>query len=190
MTKNQVVLKTQAAAEMLGVHTETIRRLARKGELPSFKVGKDWRFRRDVLMEWMEKSNQNSPSVCILVIDDNRSVRKLIRRHLENAGYRVVTAADGREGLESVHSNDIQLVLLDLKMPGMMGPEIVAEIKKTHPYLPIIIVTGYPDSQLMLEVNVFCPVMLIAKPIDKSFLLEAVSTTLKGTLSIKEGTAL
>lgn len=188
MIKDQVVLNTQAAAEMLGVHTETIRRLARKGELPSFKVGKDWRFRKDVLMEWMEKSFHINTLGYILVIDDDPGIRRLIRRHLENEGYHVITATDGREGLEVVSSNNVQLVLLDLKMPGMMGPEIIAEIKKTHPHLAIIIVTGYPDSQLMMEVNVLCPVMLIAKPIDKRILIEAVVTTLEGTLSIKEET--
>lgn len=186
MEKDQTVITAQAAAKMLGVHAETIRRLARRGEIPSFKIGKDWRFRRDVLLQWMEQPSHNTPSSHILVIDDEATVRKLIRINLEKEGYRVSTAANGREGLEKIGSDSVQLVLLDLKMPEMTGPEIVAELKKSHPELPIIIVTGYPDSQLMMEVNVQCPVMLVAKPIDKNILLTAVRTTLEGSLAQHE----
>lgn len=187
MAQDQTVLNTQAAANLLGVHAETIRRMARKGELPSFKIGKDWRFRRDVLMEWMVQSFQDNSLPCLLVIDDDPSMRKLMRLSLEKEGYRVITASNGREGLAQVRANQVQLVLLDLKMPGMKGPEIVAELNTSHPDLPIIIVTGYPDSQMMMEVNAVCPVMLVAKPIDKRILIQAVRTTLKGTLSIHEG---
>jgi excisionase family DNA binding protein len=185
MEKDQTVLNTKAAAKMLGVHIETIRRLARRGELPSFKIGKDWRFRREALLQWMENVFQQRDSPSLLVIDDELSLRKLIRIHLESEGYRVVTAASGREGLDMVRSIPIDLVLLDLKMPGMNGPEIVAELQKSHPDLPIVVVTGYPDSQLMMEINAQCPVMLVAKPVDKKVLLSAVRITLEGTLAKK-----
>lgn len=171
---------------MLGVHVETIRRLARKRDLPSFKIGKDWRFRKDALLQWMENVSQNSHPPCLLVIDDDPSIRKLLRRNLEAEGYRVITAASGSEGLEYAQQNAVHLVLLDLKMPGMKGPEIIAELRKTHPDLPVIIVTGYPDSQMMMEINVQCPVMLIAKPINKKILLRALHTTLEGTMSYKK----
>ncbi len=183
MEKDQTVLTTEAAAQMLGVHIETIRRLARRKELPSFKVGKDWRFRREALLQWMENDFQNRHSPCLLVIDDEPRIRKLIRIHLESAGYKVLTAATGAEGLEVVQNTEIDLVLLDLKMPEMNGPEIVSKLKKSHPALPIIVVTGYPDSQLMMEINVQCPIMLVAKPIDKKVLLSAVRITLEGTLT-------
>lgn len=192
MTTEQTILNTQEAAGFLGVHVETIRRLARKGDLPSFKMGKDWRFRKDSLLDWMETSSHTAqetekiPSSCMLVIDDEASIRKLIRINLELEGYRVITAPNGREGLELVRNNPVDLVLLDLKMPEMNGPEIISELIKTDPDLPIIIVTGYPDSQMMMDVNVQCPVMLVAKPINKKNLLRAVHTTLEGTISSKK----
>lgn len=186
MTINHPILNTQEAAELLGVHVETIRRMARKGELPSFKMGKDWRYQKDALMNWMETASQHKPSVNILVIDDEPSIRKLIRINLEREGYRVYTESNGLSGLERVQDTDIHLVLLDLKMPGMEGPEIVTELRKNEQDIPIIIVTGYPDSQMMMKVNSQCPVMLVSKPINKKILLEAVHTTLEGTLSQKE----
>lgn len=186
MDTDQQVLNTQAAANLLGVHVETIRRLARKGKLPSFKIGKDWRFKRDALLQWMETHSNHRHAPCLLVIDNEANIRKLLRRLLEKQGYRVITAANGHEGLAYTRQESIQLVLLDLNMPEMNGPEVVRELKKHSPSLPVIIVTGYPDSHLMMEVNVQCPVMLVPKPIDKNVLLSAVNITLEGTLSDDE----
>ena len=58
MTRDPEVLNTQATAAFLGVHVETVRRLARSGALPSFKVGKDWRFRRDALLQWIDEQQR------------------------------------------------------------------------------------------------------------------------------------
>ena len=77
-------------------------------------------------------------------------------------------------------------MLLDLKMSVMNGPEFVRELRKTHPDLPAIIVTGYPDSKLLMEAYVYGPLMLIPKPIEKNTLLAAVNITLEGTLLEKE----
>ena len=186
VTGNGDVLNAQEAAQLLGAHVETIRRLARKGAIPSFKIGKDWRFRRDILFQWMETQNQIYQPSCILVIDDDPSVCKLIRRILEPQGFKVVTVANGRDGLEQVQRNPVNLVLLDLKMSVMNGPEFVRELRKTHPDLPAIIVTGYPDSKLLMEAYVHGPLMLIPKPIEKNNLLAAVNITLEGTLLEKE----
>lgn len=186
MDTDRQVLNTQAAANLLGVHVETIRRLARKGKLPSFKIGKDWRFKRDTLLEWMETHSNHRHAPCLLVIDDDANIRKLLRRVLEKQGYRVITAANGQEGLAFARQETIQLVLLDLNMPEMKGPEVVRELRKLRPSLPVIIVTGYPDSHLMMEVYVQCPVMLVPKPIDRNVLLSAVNITLEGTLADDE----
>jgi excisionase family DNA binding protein len=61
MNRTPEVLNTKETAAFLGVHVETVRRLARSGALPSFKVGKDWRFRREVLLQWIEEQRLNRP---------------------------------------------------------------------------------------------------------------------------------
>ena len=58
MSRALEVLNTQETAALLGVHVETVRRLARSGALPSFKVGKDWRFRRDALLQWIDEQQR------------------------------------------------------------------------------------------------------------------------------------
>jgi excisionase family DNA binding protein len=180
MEKNHDVLNAREAADFLGAHVETLRRLARKGKIPSYKMGKDWRFRKKALMEWAEKDHLQRKPLAVLVIDDEEGVRKMVRRFLEAEGYRIYLAASGNEGLSIVNREPIHLILLDLKMPGMNGAMFLREFRKAHGNLPVIMVTGYPDSHLMLEAMKYGPLTLIAKPVDKRQLIQAVGTALHG----------
>lgn len=187
MTRNVDVLNAQEAAQLLSAHVETIRRMARRGAVPAYKIGKDWRFRKEALLLWAESSPGLRKTAQIMVIDDEAGVRKLISRHLKNAGYRVISAAQAQEGLLLIQQDAIDLVLLDLHMPLMNGPEFIRELRMTHPDLPIIIVTGYPDSNLMMEAYRYGPLTLIPKPVEKKSLISAVNMTLEGSMSDRDG---
>jgi excisionase family DNA binding protein len=177
------VLSAQEAAELLGAHVETIRRMARKGAIPAYKIGKDWRFRKTALLSWSETNPATKKPIGILAIDDDARVCRLIQRFLEPAGYRVVTASSGAEGLVHLRSEPIDLVLLDLEMPIMNGPAFIRELKAIRPDTPVLVVTGYPDGNLMMEASKFGPLMLITKPIDRKILLSAVTLTLEGSMT-------
>jgi two-component system, cell cycle sensor histidine kinase and response regulator CckA len=86
----------------------------------------------------------------ILLVDDDEILLEVIREILETAGYRVLTARNGREALEiyGAWKRDIDLVMLDMIMPGMGGAETFAEMKKIDPDVPVIIISGYslPDE--------------------------------------------
>jgi len=179
-------LNAQQAATLLGAHVETIRRMARKGDIPAFKIGKDWRFYRSSLISWLGTNPGIKKQFCILVVDDDAAVCRLLKRYLEPAGYRVITAPDGKDGLIHIQRHSINLVLLDLEMPTMTGPEFLNELRKQHENIPVIVVTGYPDSNLMMQATRFGPLTLIPKPIDKKMLLAAVSMTLEGTTNEAE----
>ena len=180
MKKNNEVLNAQEAADFLRAHVETIRRLARKGDIPAYKIGKDWRFRKEALINWAETQPLRRKTPCVLVIDDEDSVRKLLRRFLEADGYRVCLASDGIEGLAWLNRESVNLILLDLKMPGMNGAEFLKEMRKMNEYLPVIVVTGYPDGDLMAEALCYGPFTLLAKPIDREQFVRTVGTTLNG----------
>lgn len=172
------VLNAQQAAEALGAHVETIRRLARRGEIPSFKVGKDWRFRYEDLRQWALAYNQRQNPLGILVVDDELAVGRLIRKMLTPCGYRVLTAPSGEEGLTILENQPVHLVLLDLNMTGMDGPSFLQALRLGHSTLPVIIVTGYPDGDIMARALAYGPVMLLAKPIHREPLIQAVRTVL------------
>ena len=87
----------------------------------------------------------------VLVVDDEESVRNLLQRILEGGGYNVVTAADGREALDKLSELEIAAVLLDIKMPGMSGMEVLQRITKDWPETSVIMVTAVGDAQTAIE---------------------------------------
>lgn len=173
-------MNAQQAAEFLGAHVETVRRLARKSGIPAFKVGKDWRFRREALVRWADGDHLRRQPPRILVVDDEQAIRNLAKRLLETEGYQVSLASGGAEGLTRLDSEAISLILLDLKMPVMNGPAFLERMQEAGYDIPVIIVTGYPDSELVAEAMRHGPITLIAKPIDRQKLMQTVSRELRG----------
>jgi excisionase family DNA binding protein len=182
MALDKHVLTAKEAAELLSVHVETIRRLARAGDIPAFKMGKDWRFRRVSLLQWADTHHMRRLEPAVLVVDDDEGVRELARQFLEAEGCRVATAPDGESGLRRVAQGVPDLVLLDLKMPRMSGAEFLKRLREEGPDVPVIVITGYPDSNVMREAMRYGPITLVAKPLAREQLLRAVRTTLAGSL--------
>jgi two-component system, cell cycle sensor histidine kinase and response regulator CckA len=92
-------------------------------------------------------------SETILFVDDEPLVRKALGAVLEEAGFRVLEAADGREGLMQIERRDvtIDLVLLDRSMPRMSGEQFMRELRSRHPKMPVVLLTGHPGSETELE---------------------------------------
>jgi DNA-binding response OmpR family regulator len=79
----------------------------------------------------------------ILVIEDDQGVLGTIVKHLVHAGYKVVTAADGMEGLKKIKADAYDLVITDIVMPYVSGTGVVTSLKETNPTIPVIAITGY-----------------------------------------------
>jgi CheY-like chemotaxis protein len=80
----------------------------------------------------------------ILIVDDDPAVRATIRLLLERAGHSVVVAGDGRKGLAMFETGDVDLLLLDIFMPGMDGIETMRSVHQRRPQLPIVVISGNP----------------------------------------------
>ena len=180
-TEGTDVVDAQGAASLLGAHLETVRRLARKGKIPSYKIGKDWRFSKSALRNWAETHHSRQRPPLVLVVDDEKSFRETTRMFLEAEEYRVATAVNGDEALELARREPIDLVLLDLVMPGISGVEVLKELHGMDPDLPVVVITAYPDSELMAEALRYPPVTLLPKPLEKTVLLKTVQRVLRGS---------
>ncbi|MDO9264256.1 MAG: response regulator [Desulfosalsimonadaceae bacterium] len=174
------MLNTIEASIFLNAHIETIRRLARKGDIPSFKIGKDWRFRKEDLVKWAQTHHLRNQLSTVLIVDDEPSVRSLIC-HLLNKkkGLLVFEAENGIDGLQCLKNETVDLILLDLEMPGMNGVEFLNELRHAGIKIPVILITAYPDSRLINDAMQYSPLMLIPKPFDKQQLLRAVGAIIK-----------
>ena len=97
----------------------------------------------------------------VLVIDDDPSVRTVIRYLVESFGYACETAADGRSGLTRFDEGGWDLVLTDLEMPEVSGWDVVEAIRHRAPTMPIIVITGHDDPALMQRASEWhVPVLL------------------------------
>ena len=115
----------------------------------------------------------------ILVVDDDQSLRELLRLHLSSAGYEVTTASDGIEAGYAVLKSPPDLIISDVGMPHMDGYEFIAALKsdKTLPAIPVIFLTSMDDSDRGRELGA---VGFITKPVRADKLLAAVAEHLPG----------
>lgn len=88
---------------------------------------------------------------CVLVVDDQSGIRRLLFEALSEDGYRVETAASGMEAVRKVRMGNPSLVLLDIRMPGMSGLDAMKLIKQLKPELPVILMTVYVEAGTVLE---------------------------------------
>ena len=122
-------------------------------------------------------------SETILLVEDEDGVRTVAQRALESCGYRVLTARDGLDALARFrgHIGPIDLVITDVVMPFLNGPELVERLKRLRPNLTTIFVSGYTDSVLVREgVADGSAVTYLDKPFTAESLTELVREVLDG----------
>ena len=102
----------------------------------------------------------------ILVVEDEEALRKVAKRGLEGAGYRVLTASDGHDALlvSAQHAGDIHLLLTDVVMPRMSGRAVAQELLKTRPTLKVVYMSGYTDDAIVHHGVLDAGTPFLAKP--------------------------
>lgn len=101
----------------------------------------------------------------ILVIDDDVSMRLLLKKVLEQDGYEVFYAIDGEEGLEFIGDRDVDLILLDLVLSGIQGMNVLRELRRKRKEIPVIIITGFGNLELEKEASELGACGFINKPV-------------------------
>ena len=112
----------------------------------------------------------------ILLVDDESTVLKVMQRSLEKSGYRVLTASDGEEGLSlfKQHAGEIHLVITDMSMPGLDGPEMIAAIHEISPSIPVLGTSGLntqPDKETLRQMGLR---KILGKPCNSQTILQAI----------------
>ena len=115
----------------------------------------------------------------IVVIDDDESMCEGCRQTLEEEGYRTVIAREGPHGLKLVEETHPKIVLVDLKMPGMTGQEVLAKISEMDPSIVSIVITGYGSIETAVETMKVGAFDFLTKPFEPEKLLESVKRGMK-----------
>ena len=164
---DEVFLTTEEVLEYLQVNLRTVYRLIKAGKIPAVRVGRQWRFRKRDIDAWLDSQRSRSmdampPAAAaarsndrqrVLVVDDEASIRDLLSKTLALAEYDVDTASDGGAALERLRERrgNYDLMIADLRMPGMDGLSLIREVKHINPNLPIIIITGFSTESSAIE---------------------------------------
>ena len=118
---------------------------------------------------------KNRHGIRVLIVDDDQSSLNMLEEFLEEEGFGVVTASDGVEAIEKIREEDLDIILTDLKMPGVDGIEVLKTAKKVDANLHVVIVTGYASLETALQAIKEGAYDYITKP----FRLEEVLIVLK-----------
>lgn len=117
----------------------------------------------------------------ILVTDDEKSIRNALREILEYEGYTVLEAENGETALKIIESKAIDMVMLDIKMKGMDGLEVLSEIKKKEKDLPVIMISGHGTIKIAVEATKNGAYDFLEKPPDLNRLLISIRNALKNS---------
>ncbi len=122
----------------------------------------------------------------ILVVDDERNIRLTLRMILEYEKYKVLEASSGKEALSIIEADEPELVILDIKMPGMDGIEVLNRIKRSWPYIQVIMLSGHGTIETAVQATKMGAYDFLEKPIQKDRLLLAVRNAIElATLQIE-----
>ncbi len=158
-------LTTEEVLEYLQVNLRTVYRLIKAGKIPAVRVGRQWRFRKRDIDAWLESQRPRqgrgvSPATRtatsaarprVLVVDDESAIRDLLSKTLALAEYNVDLAPDGRTALERLRIIPYDLLITDLKMPGIDGLTVIREARRLKADIPVIIITGFSTEASAIE---------------------------------------
>jgi excisionase family DNA binding protein len=172
------IMTIKEAAQYLKLNYMTVYKLAQKGKIPASKVGGNWRFKKEILDDWLLRQTQAAEGA-VLVVDDDVRIRDLIRDIASEQGYRVVGAESGEKALEEMERQRFDLIFLDLVLPGMSGVDTLSAIKNRDPKATVAVVTGYGDDPIALQAMSMGPVVLIRKPFQVEDIQRVLGMVLK-----------
>ena len=116
----------------------------------------------------------------VMVVDDEKNVRDIIRLQLEQKGFHILEAENGEQAIKVLNEGNnlvsVGLILCDIRMPKVNGIEVIDYLKQEAPGVPIVVLTGYPDTDLAVSLMKKGVKDYLVKPIDKAKLYETVDS--------------
>jgi len=115
----------------------------------------------------------------VLIVDDERGIREVFKAVLEEAGYAVVTAPNGEQALAEVSNCDFDAILLDVRMPGVSGLEVLKQIRAKHPDVSVLMISGVGEIEIAVEAMKSGAYDYVAKPCNPTELSQRVERAIE-----------
>lgn len=168
------LMTVKETSSYLRIPLPTVYYLVQRGQLPAVQIGGRWRIKRSLLDRDILR-NEESGQPTVLVVDDDLAMQALFKQYLKKAGFGRVVVGSGAEALAQAQKQSFDLVFLDLKLPDIPGDELHAKLRELDQDLPIVIITGYPDSEILSKILSRGPVTVLKKPVE----FEQLNRTIK-----------
>jgi excisionase family DNA binding protein len=185
---SDTLMSIKQVAEYLQINKMTVYKLARSGAIPAFRVASEWRFRKDLVDQWLmsqleQKSGKEAaPSTdaaradgrkTLLVVDDEEMFRRVFTLCFQDT-YRILTAANGEEALKVLREAKPDVVLLDFKMPGMDGIETLRRIREIAPEVAVVMLSAHGSPEIDLQAARLGALRSLEKPFDPDLIKQVV----------------
>lgn len=157
-------MTVKETAEYLRIPLPTVYYLVQRGQLPAIQIGGRWRVKRDALDRDILRNEQHGQQT-VLVVDDDEDLQNMFKLFLKKNGYSRLVVGSGKDAIAALEKQKFGLCFLDLQLPDVPGDQVYAVLKDKHPETPVVIITGYPDSEIMNNILKYGPVTVLKKPL-------------------------
>jgi len=167
------LLTVKETAEYLRIPIPTVYYLVQRGMIPAIQIGGRWRIKKSSLdRDLLHQDRQGQPTA--LVVDDDPDLQDLFRTFFKKIGFSRVVVGTAKEAIKSLGKQKFDLMFLDLKLPDAPGDQLFQTAKQIDPDLNVVVVTGYPDSEILDRILQISPVTVLKKPLKVEQLNQAV----------------
>ena len=167
------LLTVKETAKYLRIPLPTVYYLVQRGQLPAIQIGGRWRIKKNALdKDILKEEKSGQPTV--LVVDDDESLQNLFKLFLKKIGFSRVVVGTVKEAIAALEKQRFDLVFLDLKLPDGPADDVYDFVKREQPDCPIIIITGYPDSEMLDRILAKGPITVLKKPLKTEQLSQTV----------------
>ncbi|HKS32046.1 MAG: transcriptional regulator [Verrucomicrobia bacterium] len=167
------LLTVKETAKYLRIPLPTVYYLVQRGQLPAIQIGGRWRIKKNALdKDILKEEKSGQPTV--LVVDDDESLQNLFKLFLKKIGFSRVVVGTVKEAIAALEKQRFDLVFLDLKLPDGPADDVYDFVKREQPDCPIIIITGYPDSEMLDRILAKGPITVLKKPLKTEQLQQTV----------------
>jgi excisionase family DNA binding protein len=168
------LITIKEAAYYLRIPLPTAYYLVKVGKLPAVSIGGRYRIKRSTLDRDLLRNHNHPTQPTVLVVDDDPAIQTLFKKFLRKAGLGRLVVGSGADAVAIARRQKFEMVFLDLQLPDIPGDEVYAQLKELQPDLPIVVITGYPDGELLSKIFSTGPVTVIQKPLKFELLNQAV----------------
>ena len=167
------LLTVKETAKYLRIPLPTVYYLVQRGQLPAIQIGGRWRIKKNALdKDILKEEKSGQPTV--LVVDDDESLQNLFKLFLKKIGFSRVVVGTVKEAIAALEKQKFDLVFRDLKLPDGPADDVYDFVKREQPDCPIIIITGYPDSEMLDRILAKGPITVLKKPLKTEQLQQTV----------------